>query len=300
MTIQHEIIRTRSGVGKSFGTFGELLQGVRRDGSDFLVTLPISRYSVATFVVDASMDLTIMPASKQKSKQLARLILETYELPCRGRLTLESDIPVGKGLASSSADMVATARAIAHYYHLDLSTEKLQAFMRQIEPTDGVMYEGVVSFYHRKVQLCQFLGQLPHLSILGKDEGGEIDTVEFNKRPKPFTLAEKIEYELLLDKISRAIREQDLRAIGEVSTRSAILNQKLRKNKYFEPMFDICARVHALGIVTTHSGTYIGLLLNPASPEFPVQKEQALAFMMRMSGEIAIYETWNATSERSS
>lgn len=227
------------------------------------------------------------------------LILAAYELPYRGRITLESDIPIGKGLASSSADMVATARAISNYYHLDLSAERLQEFMRQIEPTDGVMYEGVVSFYHRKVQLCQFLGQLPHLSILGKDEGGEIDTVEFNKIPKPFTLEEKIEYELLLDKISRAIREQDLRAIGEVSTRSAMLNQKLRKKKYFEQMFDICTKVNAIGIVTTHSGTYIGLLLDPASPEFQAQKEQSLALMMRMSGGIAIYETWNSASERS-
>ncbi len=302
MTIRHKIIKIKpgTGIGKSFGTFGELLQGMNRDGCDFLVTLPISCYTVANFVVDPSMDqLFIVPTNRQKSRRLAALILEAYGLPCKGMLTLESDIPVGKGLASSSADMVATARAISNYYYLDLSPERLQEFMRQIEPTDGVMYEGVVSFYHRKVQLCQFLGQLPCLFIIGIDEGGEVDTVEFNKIPKPFTLEEKIEYEFLLDKITRAIREQDLRTIGEVSTRSAMLNQKQRKKKHFEAMLDICAKVDALGLIATHSGTYTGLLLNPTSPDFQKQKEQSIVLMTQMSGEIAMYETWHLPNERS-
>lgn len=300
MTAQHEITKIRLGIGKSFGTFGELLQGVSLDNADFLVTLPIARYTIAKFAVDASIDhLCVVPSGKQKSRNLAELLLEMYKLPCKGMLTLESDIPIGKGLASSSADMVATARAISNYYSLNLSTERLQDFMRQIEPTDGVMYGGVVSFYHRKVQLRQFLGYLPHLSIIGKDEGGQVDTIEFNKIVKPFTLEEKIEYEFLLDKISQAIQKQDLRAIGEVSTRSAMMNQKLRKKKYFEWMLDICSSVNALGLVVAHSGTYIGLLLDPALSDFQNQKEQALASLTKMPGEVTVYETWVPIRERS-
>src|SRR4029079_11819053 len=101
-------------------------------------------------------------------------------------LELESNIPIGKGLASSSADLVATARAIDDCFKLGMSEEILKMFLRQIEPTDGVMYPGVVSFYHRQVQLREFLGQLPGLTIVSIDEGGEVDTVEFNKIPKPF------------------------------------------------------------------------------------------------------------------
>lgn len=294
VTIRNETIKTVSGTGKSFGTFGELLQGVRIDGCDFLVTLPITRYSTAMFVVDEYMDfLSVTPWNKQKSRRLAEYILEAYQLPCKGFLTLESDIPIGKGLASSSADLVATARAISNCYNLDLSVEKLQEFMRWIEPTDGVMYEGVVSFYHREVRLCEFIGQLPPLSIIGKDEGGEIDTLEFNKSPKSFTLEEKIEYERLLSEISRAIREHDLHSIGKISTRSAMLNQKLHSKKHFEPMLDISCRTGALGIVVAHSGTYIGLLFDSRSLYFQEQKEQALTFMQNIPGEVTIYETWN-------
>src|SRR5207302_1757315 len=98
------------GKGKAFGTFGELLQG-RLDNSDgdFLVTFPIARYSHATFATDPkSAAVIVYPPYKYKSQKLADMILEYYALPKGGILVLESDIPVGKGLASSSADLVAT------------------------------------------------------------------------------------------------------------------------------------------------------------------------------------------------
>src|SRR6266704_6865331 len=92
------------GTGMAFGTFGELLQGrLSEEHGDFLVTLPISRYSYAIFVADPTcQDVTVFPPEKQKSKMLACLLLEHSALPYGGRLILQSELPVGKGLASSS------------------------------------------------------------------------------------------------------------------------------------------------------------------------------------------------------
>ena len=47
------------------------------------------------------------------------------------------------------------------------------------------MYGHVVAFYHRQVRLCRVLPELPPLTIVGIDEGGQVDTVDFNaSRPR--------------------------------------------------------------------------------------------------------------------
>lgn len=280
------------GKGQAFGTFGELLQGVGKDGKDFLVTLPIDRFSTAHFLSTPYQPrLTVSPSQKYKAEGLATLILEHYHLPSGGILELESNLPVGKGLASSSADLVAVARAIDDCFGLHTPVEQLLCFLRQIEPTDGVMYEGTVAFYHRNVSPYKYLGQLPELAIVGIDEGGEVDTIEFNKKPKVFAQDEKAEYEWLLKKISQAIVEQDLHAIGEVSLRSAILNQKLHKKLFFEQIRAICQQIEGLGVVVAHSGTYLGILLSPQEPHFHSQLHSAFAAMRELAGNVTLFHS---------
>ncbi len=106
-----------SGISSAFGTFGELLQGVDEDGVDFLVTLPISCWSTATFVTrPSSPGITVSPAYKHKAVALARAMLTSAGFTGGGRLVIGSAIPEGKGLASSSADLVATARAVGNAF----------------------------------------------------------------------------------------------------------------------------------------------------------------------------------------
>lgn len=296
-SMQRETRSFRSGTGCSFGTFGELLQGVDTKGRDFLVTLPINRFSNAKFTYYPSLGIMVSPSNKQKSKELAALILRHYGYEPGGILEINSNIPVGKGLASSSADLVATARALNECFDLCMTTEEMLSFIRHIEPTDGVMYEGVVSFYHRIVQVNEFLGDLPQLTIIGFDEGGEVDTIDFNKLPKPFTQQEKIEYDELQRKISQAIRHRDIKGIGEVATRSAVLNQKLRYKKFFNMILEICAEVDGLGVVAAHSGTCLGILLSPENEGYEQKLNTAYTALQHLGGEITIYQTWSNWTE---
>jgi uncharacterized protein involved in propanediol utilization len=282
-----------SGKGKAFGTFGELLQGI--DGKtdlDFLVTFPVQMYSYATFRVDSEMDsLQVIPSHKKKSLQLASQILLDYGYPVTGQLEICSEMPEGKGLASSSADLVATARAIEDCFNIQMTHSYLLSIMRKIEPTDGVMYPGVVSFYHRKVELCRFLGTLPQLTVVGIDEGGQVDTVQFNHLPKPFTPSEKKEYHLLHRTIIRAIAEQDVELIGKVSTRSAQLNQKIRHKKLLKPVLRISEKIGAIGVAVAHSGTYLGILLDPRRQDYSSQLEQTRQMMGRLSDDMIVLKS---------
>jgi uncharacterized protein involved in propanediol utilization len=257
----------RTGIGRCFGSFGELLQGVLPGQErEFLVTLPIARYSTAKFTaLSVSREIYVYPSYKEKSRRLAEKLMRIFDLDTGGFLSVQSELPTGKGCASSSADMVATALAIQAAFGVSISRASLAQLMSSIEPSDGVMYQGVVSFYHREGVLRKFLGYLPSLSIVELDEGGQVDTVEFNGRSRACGQARRAEYENLLLGIERAVARGDLRSLGEISTRSAILNQDILSKAHLDLLLDMRQRYEALGIVVAHSGTQLGLLLDSNS-----------------------------------
>ncbi|MEV6753306.1 kinase [Streptomyces sp. NPDC051214] len=287
------------GVGTAFGTFGELLQGVlpEEDG-DFLVTLPVARWTMATFRREPGLDsgeVVVRPGGKTKALQLARTIAELAEqqtgAPSGGTLRVNSVIPEGKGLASSSADLVATARAVGQALGVEMPPARIERLLADIEPTDGVLYPAIVAFHHRTVRLRGILGSLPVMAVVGIDEGGSVDTVDFNRIPKPFTLADRHEYARLLDRLACAVRRRDLAEVGRVATRSAQMNQLLRHKWSLEPMREICREVGGLGVAVAHSGTTLGILLDTADPSYTQRVSAAAQACGELTGGVTVYRT---------
>lgn len=271
------------GVGKAFGTFGELLQGVLPSNRNFLVTFPINMYSYANFSFNGENSFAVELPHKKKAAQIVKNILEKHDLPLAGKLLLKSEIPEGKGMASSSADLVAAAKAVSSAYHLNMSHTQIESFMSEIEPSDGVMYDACVSYYQREVLLKSYLGVLPNLVVLAIDEGGMVDTIEFSKRSKNFTNSEKLEYEILLKKLENAVRKKDIITIGQVATRSAILSKKFKSSKYLDNFIHINKEISGIGVAIAHSGTCLGLLLDASDPKIEKKIEDAKAIFSAMS-----------------
>jgi L-threonine kinase len=288
---QHGLIRD-DGVGVAHGTFGELLQGVLPDGDrDFLVTFPISHTSVARFQADPTRtDVVVRPPHKTKSRLLAECILRTHGRP-GGALTITSTLPEGKGLASSSADLVATARAVGEAMGVRLAERDIETFLRDIEPTDGVMYQGIVAFYHREVRLREHLGHLPPLTVVGHDCGGMVDTVTFNRSKKPRSDGDKQEYQHLLDQLAAAVRSGDLSTVGAVATRSAEMNSTLTPRRHFGDLLRICRDVEGLGLVLAHSGTNLGILLPGDVDEHTDDIAYIRASCAAFPGTVSVYRS---------
>lgn len=283
----------RTGVGTAHGTFGELLQGAlpERDG-DFLVTLPVARWTRAVFRPDPDAPgLVVRPARKVKALRMARLVMASAPRPVGGVLTLSSLLPEGKGLASSSADLVATARAVGQAVGLALPAARIERLLARIEPTDGVLHPGIVAFHHRSVRLRAVLGSLPAMTVVGVDEGGAVDTVAFNRLPKPFTAADRREYARLLDRLTGAVRAHDLAEVGRVATRSALMNQALRPKRLLGPLCEICREVGGLGVAVGHSGTALGVLLDTADPAYTHRATAAAQACGRIADGVTVYRT---------
>ncbi|MGW2248618.1 GHMP family kinase ATP-binding protein [Kitasatospora sp. NPDC001660] len=285
-------IGKEAGIGVANGTFGELLQGMLLERRRrFLVTLPIDAWSTAVFRATATTDeISVSPASKHKSRQLATRILRAHGYTGGGTLELDTAIPEGKGLASSSADLVATARAVADALGVTLDEAATEHFLRGIEPSDGVMYAGIVSYYHREVRLRERLGFLPPLTIVAHDPGGTVNTVDFNQSAAAPTLRERREYRDLLDALGTAVSSGDLAAIGRVSTRSAELHARRTPRPDFEEMRGICRDHDGLGLVVAHSGTVLGILLGEHGTD-PERVEQVLARCARLPGTVQVHRT---------
>jgi L-threonine kinase len=283
----------RVGTGYAPGTFGELLQGVLpAGGPDFLVTFPITEGSRATFRPDPdALGVTVLPAHKTKSRTVAGIILDRYGLPGGGHLDIDSGLPEGKGFASSSADLVATARAVGDAYGMTFAPRTVESFLRRVEPTDGVMYDGIVAFYHRETRLREWLGVLPPLTVIAHDEGGSIDTIGFNRIPKPFDAADRAEYARLLDEIGAAVRAGDLAAVGRVATRSAEMNAKLRPRRHLAVLIDACRDIDGHGVVLAHSGTTVGVLIGADDPERAAKVAHVRAACRPLGGEVSTHRS---------
>jgi L-threonine kinase len=290
--------RGRVGVGTAHGTFGELLQGAlpgpgEADGEGrFLVTLPIARWSYARFcLLPPGSGLTVSPPTKTKAAALAAALLKELGWPTDGSLVLHGSIPEGKGLASSSADLVATARAVMAVVERSVSPQRLGPMLAAIEPTDGVMYPGIVAFDHRRGALVRTLGRLPALQVVAVDIGGSVDTVAFNQHVAGYDAAERRLYKQLLDAMSDAVARGDLGAVGAISTRSAALNQPRLPNRNFTPLRDACRSVGGLGLVACHSGTMLGILLDPRDSDYRARLSRAVHLLEDLPGQIRLYRT---------
>jgi uncharacterized protein involved in propanediol utilization len=274
-------------VGRAFGTFGELLQGGLTDGRDFLVTLPINAWSWATLCLCEVHDrLTVSPPHKTKSLALVRRVLDQAGHSGGAHLELTSELPEGKGLASSSADLVATARALAAGLGIGLSATDIEALLRRIEPSDGVMYDGVVAFHHRDVSLRQWLGHLPPVKIVGQDRGGQVDTVAVNRRPRAFRPADRREYDRLLARLGSAMAAGDLPEITRISTRSVEMAVRGRSARRLERLRAAGREIGGLGLVLAHSGTMLGIPLPADDPEVEAKAEHVRRLV---GGDVAVY-----------
>jgi uncharacterized protein involved in propanediol utilization len=274
-------------IGTCSSSYGELLQGVLAGDEHFLVTLPINISSKATFIPDSISGIRVHPSSKIKTQFFVEKLNEAYGLNLSGTMTMQNEIPEGKGLSSSTADLVAALRAIENYLDILLPRNEIDAIFRSIEPSDGLLYPHSVVYKHRQCTLLRPLGHLPSLTIVSIDQGGTLDTVSYNKRPRVYTEHDHKTYASLLEKMTFAFEIDDLHTIGSIATESALLNQRFNFKPHLDGMLRVARQVKAYGVINTHSGTCLGLLIDPSLTHMATEE----LLKIFCEDNLAIYQT---------
>jgi L-threonine kinase len=76
-----------------------------------------------------------------------------------------------------------------------------------------------------------------------------------------------------------------------ISTRSAELNQARLPNRNFVALREICRSVGGLGLVACHSGTMVGMLLDPRDAGYRARLSQAVRLTEDLPGRTHLYRT---------
>jgi len=264
-----------SGQGHAIAQFGELFQGVARDDEGklhrCLVSLPCDKLSsTAKFNSAASGDLLVTPASKQKAQKAARIALEYLGSPVQsGTLIVESNIPEGKGMGSSTADCIASIMAVAAVLERRPEPQQVAEIVVKAETASGnVMFNQPVLFAHREGRVLEnYFRSVPTMLVLGFDTEGDkiVETLLFP--PAVYSAKEIEQFRVLRAALRRAILTHDARLLGSVATASAEINQKFLPKPLFAEICHSLREVTVLGVAVAHSGTVSSILLDAQDPQ---------------------------------
>lgn len=249
-----------SGTGTAFGTCGELVQGFKADGTPFHVTCPIEKTSTVTVTLARSQEFSITNTSSLQKKLELSLRKTAAHLdlkPCEIRVAHWTDLDVSKGMGSSTADIVAAARALSRAVGRDLDSAELAAIAVSIESSDGSMYPGVIAFNQKTGTVIERFDWWPQFLIVMVVPKRNLNTesVRFEGKQRLGHV-----FDELLDDLKKGSESKDITPFAEAATKSALLNQPFVPNPYFMVLEDKFPDMGALGINVGHTGTIVGLL----------------------------------------
>lgn len=236
------------------GSCGELIQG-QVGGEPFLVTCPIDCYTMVR-VSDRLRGIEGLGRKSLIALERTLTSLSKEEFPWG--LRLESELPRGKGMASSSADIAATIAAVSLAFDYQPYPAEILRMAVEIEPTDGVFCSGIVRINHITGQMLAGYQGLPTFRVSVYDTGGEVDTLLYHERMEG-TVDEKGSAEALA-LFEQGCRCRDMAMIARAATLSARNNQILLPKDDLEDLLAFVLERGALGINVAHSGTVIGVL----------------------------------------
>jgi uncharacterized protein involved in propanediol utilization len=245
-----------SATGMAIAHHGELLQGIFENTSGQLrrglLSLPCPALtSVATFHPTKEPVLTIAPTACEKARRAGELALSRVSPRSPGgHLQIATNISVGQGLGSSTADVLSSIQAITRFYRAHLSPEEIMRIAVAAETaSDSTLFtQQAVLFAQRDGEVIEaFRKSLPRISLVSVNcaPDTEISTLDF--QPAQY-LPEDIEaFRPLRSLLRVAIDTGDLRALGRVTTASALINQRFLPKRDLHQIQAIADSCGAIG-----------------------------------------------------
>lgn len=250
----------RYGVATGAGTCGELVQGVLSDGRPFHVTCPINKGSRVTLALRESRQWRVdgVPAGRHKLERAIRLTADALTgRPYEINVGHSSELEVGKGLGSSTADIVAGARATASALGFDMNEDNLASLAASIEVSDGSMYPEIITFDGRGGLPIRRYAWWPQFVVVMVTPATSLntDSVDFSVRA-PLSA----HYDRIVADLDTAVSHRDGAAFARAARESAHFNQLFVTNPWLDVLEREAQRLGADGVNVAHTGTCLGIL----------------------------------------
>lgn len=252
---------------KSYGmcpaSCGEFVQGII-DDEEYLCSYAIDMYS-KVYIEEKLIDINL---GRRKSRLAIEKVFEKFNIPKKYTknisLNIDSKIPVGKGMASSTADIGATIKATLSLIDKDLSSEEICKLAAEIEPTDSIFIDKNSIFNPLSGTVIKYLGNLTNAKVIILEPNKMLDTMKIRLRKDYNTL--KIENREIIKRsftiLEEGIKSDNLSLVGEACTLSSLANENIEKKEYLSEIIKISKKCGAYGVNIAHSGTVIGILID--------------------------------------
>lgn len=287
-----------AGYAEAIGHHGELVQGLFEDeGARLrraLVSLPCRQLrSKARFTANASDHVSVLPTSCEKARRAAELTLNTFgRQGAGGHLAVDSNIPIGRGMGSSTADVLASILAVLNWLEIDAASDEVMQLAVSAETAcdSSFFTQQAVLFAHRDgVVMESFRRPLPPIDFISIDTTPDVtvDTLDFE--PARYDQLEIETFRPLRSLLRTAIKNADARMLGRVATASARINERFLPKPRLKEIETIGARFGATGVQVAHSGTVVGLMFDARDHDASANIDRAADVLRRCDFEPTIF-----------
>ncbi|HKM97905.1 MAG TPA: GHMP kinase [Buttiauxella sp.] len=240
---------------------GEFIQGWI-GGSEKLVSCPIDWFSTVEVRDGAK-----LPTERLRMRQILERVVAYFGYPAalanNLSIALESTVPVGKGMASSTADIAATAVATARHLDEILDEATLAALCVQIEPTDSTLFRRLTLFDHLHAQTIASCEPAPALELLLLESNATLLTEDYHRQKREAALMSHAdELDRAWHLLQRSCLQQNTRLLGMAATLSAVASQELLAKPMFTQLLGLIEEFDLYGLTVAHSGSVVGLMLD--------------------------------------
>ena len=252
---------------KSYGicpaSCGEFVQGIL-DNEEYLSSYAIDMFSIAS-LEEKKEDINL---GSKKSRKAIEKVFEKFNIPIEESknisLDLKSNIPIGKGMASSTADIGATIKATLSILNKKLNDEEISLIASEIEPTDSIILYKNSIFNPINGSVKKYLSSFNNGRVIILEPKEILETKIIRSNPNYLNI--KLENKSIIKKsfnlLEKGLENNDLKLIGEACTLSSLANENIHKKPYLNEIIEISESMNAYGVNIAHSGTVIGILID--------------------------------------
>ena len=252
---------------KSYGicpaSCGEFVQGIL-DNEEYLSSYAIDMFSIAS-LEEKKEDINL---GSKKSRKAIEKVFEKFNIPIEESknisLDLKSNIPIGKGMASSTADIGATIKATLSILNKKLNDEEISLIASEIEPTDSIILYKNSIFNPINGSVKKYLSSFDNGRVIILEPKEILETKIIRSNPNYLNI--KLENKSIIKKsfnlLEKGLTNNDLKLIGEACTLSSLANENIHKKPYLNEIIEISQNMNAYGVNIAHSGTVIGILID--------------------------------------
>lgn len=239
---------------------GELLQGIIGNGEK-LISYPIDLFTTITLK-------EVKDPERKKNKKCIRAIYKALEhfkespsIANSLEIRVKSNIPIAKGMASSTADIASTVVAVSMLLGRKISDEELAKICTYIEPTDSTIFEKFTLFDHLKGDIIKKFDWNPSLDILVLESSERLNTQIFRKQNYDYLRKiNKNKVEKAYEVFKEAYKKKDNKLLGEAATMSSLANQIILKKDKLQEVINRSLKEGCYGVNVAHSGTVVGII----------------------------------------